>query len=132
MCIPIAPRCRLYRGPRLRLEHCVECPATSAWNYDTPFCSQFLDEQGTDSYRRYSTIANLKPIEGFVTPNDMEARVSVIETKLDELLLTKFPAETAHAVQLMASYTPRYKMLVDAGEPNLNKAYDEPYMYHEP
>ena len=45
----------------LRLEHRVECPATSAWKYDTSFCGQFLDEQGTGNYRRYSTIANLKP-----------------------------------------------------------------------
>ena len=104
----------------LRLEHCVECPATNAWNYDTSFCGQFLDEQGTDNYRRYSTIANLKPIEGFVTPSDLEARVAAIETTLDGLLSKIFRVDIGHAEHLMAQYTTQYKTLLKAGEPNLN------------
>ena len=116
----MAPRCRLKED--LRLEHCVECPATSAtseWEYDTSFCGQFLDEQGkqgTASYLRYSTIANLKPIENFVTPDDLEAKVAALETKLHYLLSEKLPAGTAHAVQLMKSYTPLYTTMAKAGD----------------
>ena len=93
----------------LRLEHCVECPATSAtseWEYDTSFCDQFLDEQGkqgTASYLRYSTIANLKPVENFVTPDDLEEKVAALETTLHDLLSKKLPAGTAHVLPMQCS-----------------------------
>ena len=48
----------------------------------------------------------MKPIEGFVTPSDLEAKVAALETKLDGLLSKKFRVGTAHAVQLMETYTP--------------------------